>query len=151
MQQGQVVGQVIPALQVGIQEPLVKDIEAAIPEEVLLMHVAVVVVQVAMAVQVKAVMQAKAAWADKLELPEILLGMQVVVLVEVTGLQAVVVVAAPEVVVAVEEIIQAHTDTIDSFNLVTPVTANQELVVVAEQADTTAAFRTATAAKVAPE
>jgi hypothetical protein len=151
MQQGQVVGQVIPVLQVGTRERLVKDIEAVIPEEVLLMHVAVVVVQVAMAVQVKAVMQAKAAWVDKLELLEILLGMQVEAPAEVTGLRAVLVVAAPEVVVVAEEIIQAHMAIIDSFNLVTPVTVNQELVVVAEQADTTVAFRTATAAKVAPE
>jgi hypothetical protein len=115
------------------------------------MRAVVVVVQAAMAVQVKAVMQAKAAWVDKLELLEILLGMQVEAPAEVTGLRAVLVVAAPEVVVVAEEIIQAHMAIIDSFNLVTPVTVNQELVVVAEQADTTVAFRTATAAKVAPE
>jgi hypothetical protein len=151
MQQGRVVEQAIPVLVGGIQEQPVKDIEAEIPEEVLPMHAAVVVVQVDTAVQGKVGMQAKAAWADKLELPEILLGMQVVVLAEVMAQRAVPVVAALVVVVVAEETIPDHTVTIDSFKPVKAVTANQELVAEAEQADTTAAFRTVTVAKAAPE
>jgi hypothetical protein len=151
MQQDQAAAQPTPALQVGIQELPDKDIEAATLAEVLLMRAAVAAVLVDTAEQVKAVMQAKAAWVDKLELLEILLGMQAAVQAEVMDHRAAVAAVALVAVQVAEEIIQVHTVTTDSFNLVKAATVNQELVVVVDQADITAAFRTATAAKVAPE
>jgi hypothetical protein len=68
MQQDQAAAQPTLALQVGIQELPGKDIEAAILAAVLLMRAAAAAALVDTAVQVKAVMQAKAAWVDNLEL-----------------------------------------------------------------------------------
>jgi hypothetical protein len=151
MQQDQAAEQVILVLQVGIQELLVKDIEAEIPEEVLRMLVAVAEALVVTEVQVKVGMQAKAAWADKLESPEILLGMQAEVVAVVTGLCLEPGVVELAVVVAEQEIIQTLTVITDSFNLEILVTELPVLVAVVEQVDTMVGFRMVTAAKAAPE
>ena len=151
MQQDQAAEQVILVLQVGIQELLVKDIEAEILEEVLRMLVAAAAALVVTEVQVKVGMQAKAAWVDKLESPEILLGMQAEVVVVVTAQQAA---QDAEVLVAVgveEGIILVLTVITDSINLPIPVTELPVLVAVVEQVDTMVGFRMVTAAKAAPE
>lgn len=77
--------------------------------------------------------------------------MQVVVVVAVTAHKAELVAAAQEAAVAVQETIPDLMVIIDNCQPVKLVTVNQELVVAAELAAITEAFRTGSAAKVALE
>lgn len=151
MLQDRAVAQVTHVRQDGIQAQQDKVIEAATLADPLHMLAVVAAALAVMAAPGKEVMQAKAAWADKLELPETQLGTPAAAAAVVTVHKAAQVVEAQVVGEVAQEIILIPMVITDSFNQVTPVTELLVQAAAVEPAGTTGDFLMATAAKAVQE